>query len=107
VTDTGSHLPQPLYRAAQVRELDRTAIEDFGITGERLMEHAGSVVYAVMQSEWPDARRICVVCGGGNNGGDGYVVARLAHTGGLEVTVLRTGGAGARYAGTPATRLIN
>ncbi len=87
------NLPHNLYRAAQVRELDRIAIDEFAIPGEVLMARAGQAVFAVMCAHWPDARRVAVMCGAGNNGGDGYVVARLAHEAGLEVAVFQLGDA--------------
>lgn len=67
-----------LYTAAQVRELDRTAIEDHEIPGVDLMERAGRAAFDVIREQFPKQRRWLVVCGGGNNGGDGYVIARLA-----------------------------
>ncbi len=81
-------LPFELYRAAQVRELDRIAIEDRGIPGYTLMSRAGEAAFELLRQRWPDACRITVVCGGGNNAGDGYVVARLARQTGLDVRAL-------------------
>ncbi len=81
-------LPHALYRADQVRALDRAAIEDHGIPGAELMERAGAAAYRLLRGRWPGARRLTVLCGGGNNGGDGYVVARLALADGLSVEVL-------------------
>lgn len=81
----------PLYRAAEVRELDRIAIEERGIPGYTLMSRAGEAAIDVLKAAWPDAQRITLLCGGGNNGGDGYVVARLAKTAGLEVRVMHIG----------------
>jgi len=81
-------LPVELYRAVQVRELDRIAIEERGIPGHTLMSRAGAAAFDLLRQRWPAARRIVVVCGGGNNAGDGYVVARLAHKTGLETLVL-------------------
>jgi NAD(P)H-hydrate epimerase len=52
------------------------------------MSRAGAAAFELLRQRWPDARRIVVVCGGGNNAGDGYVVARLAHQSGLDVRVL-------------------
>lgn len=72
------NLPISLYRSEQVRELDRVAIEEHGINGFSLMERAGESAWDVLKSNWPQARNICVLCGGGNNGGDGYILARLA-----------------------------
>jgi len=82
-----SSLPHKLYRAADVRELDRIAIEEFAIPEIDLMTRAGEAAFAALQFRWPGARRIVVVCGAGNNGGDGFVVARLAHSQGLDVSV--------------------
>lgn len=80
-------LPRPLLRADQVRELDRIAIVEEGIPGAELMERAGMAVYRTLRARWPEARRLRVWCGGGNNGGDGFVVARLARQAGLAATV--------------------
>ena len=83
--------PHALYRAAQVREFDRIAIEEYGMAGGLLMQRAGSAAFALLRERWPQARRITLVCGVGNNGGDGYVVARLAREAGLEVRLLQLG----------------
>ena len=87
-------LPHALYRAEQVRALDRTAIEQFGIPGLTLMERAGAAAFKLLRDCWPDARDITVVCGIGNNGGDGYVVGRLALEQGFKVRVLQLGDGG-------------
>ena len=81
-------LPHALYRAEQVRALDRAAIEDHGIPGAELMERAGAAAYRLLRTRWPGARHLTVLCGGGNNGGDGYAVARLSLLDGLAVEVL-------------------
>ncbi len=75
----------PLYSAAQTRALDRLAIEE-GIPGFELMSLAGRAAFRVLRRAWPAAQRVLVVCGGGNNGGDGYIVAGHALASGLEVT---------------------
>ncbi|PPE72625.1 bifunctional ADP-dependent NAD(P)H-hydrate dehydratase/NAD(P)H-hydrate epimerase [Solimonas fluminis] len=80
-----------LYSAAQVRELDRRAIERHGIPGYTLMQRAGVACWAEIRRRWPAARKLAVVCGGGNNGGDGYVIARLARGAGLSVTLYAIG----------------
>jgi len=81
-------LPVELYRAAQVRELDRIAIEERGIPGYTLMSRAGAAAFQLLRQRWPKAWRIEVICGGGNNGGDGYVVARLARLAGLDARIM-------------------
>ncbi|MBD8526796.1 NAD(P)H-hydrate dehydratase [Pseudomarimonas arenosa] len=74
----------PLYRSDSVRELDRLTIAS-GVAAIELMRRAGWAAFNWLQRRYPEARRICVLCGPGNNGGDGYVVARLAREAGLEV----------------------
>jgi ADP-dependent NAD(P)H-hydrate dehydratase / NAD(P)H-hydrate epimerase len=81
------NLPIKLYRAAQVRELDRIAIQEGGIPGFDLMSRAGRIIFSCMRNRWPQARAIAVFCGAGNNAGDGYIMARLALEAGLKVTV--------------------
>jgi hydroxyethylthiazole kinase-like uncharacterized protein yjeF len=84
-------LPEALYSAAQTRQLDQIAIGHHGIAGYTLMQRAGEAAFQVLRRHWPRARRIALVCGPGNNGGDGYVVARLAQAAGLQVQVLVLG----------------
>ena len=67
-----------LYSASAVRELDRRAIEDEGIPGIVLMKRAGREAFEALLARWPEPEKITVFCGGGNNGGDGYIIAGLA-----------------------------
>jgi NAD(P)H-hydrate epimerase len=68
---------------SEMRALDRTAIEEFGITEELLMENAGQAVYFVILTESGIAgKRFLMFCGLGNNRGDGLVVARKIHSSG-------------------------
>ncbi len=67
-----------LYSAAQVREFDRRAIEDHGISGIQLMKRAGRAAFERLLEYWPSPQKITVFCGSGNNAGDGYVIAALA-----------------------------
>ena len=83
-----------LYTAAQTRELDRCAIQDHGIAGSTLMSRAASAAFATLLENWPHPVRIQVLCGTGNNGGDGFLIADLAHKRGIPVTVLQVGDAG-------------
>jgi len=80
-------LPTALYRAVQVRELDRIAIQERGILGFELMSRAGYEVFQCICTKWPDAQSVAVFCGAGNNAGDGYIVAGLALAAGLNVSV--------------------
>lgn len=84
-------LPESLYTAEQVRELDRRAIEDAGIDGYDLMRRAGDAAFHCLSRGWPEARRLVVLAGRGNNGGDGYVIARRAVEAGWPALVLRLG----------------
>jgi len=76
-----------LYTAEQVRRLDQSAIEAHGIPGIELMEHAGRSVFESARLKFPAAANWLIFCGGGNNGGDGYIVARRAREAGLSVHV--------------------
>jgi NAD(P)H-hydrate epimerase len=81
-------LPVNIYSVASVREFDRAAIEDHGIPGYTLMTRAGDAAVRAIMQHFPNARRWQVLCGAGNNGGDGYVVARLATDQGIAVKVV-------------------
>ncbi len=81
-------LPANIYSVASVREMDRIAIEENGVPGYMLMQRAGAAAVRDARLRFPDASRWQVICGSGNNGGDGYVVARLAAQDGIVVSVL-------------------
>jgi NAD(P)H-hydrate epimerase len=75
-------------KVEEMKDLDRRATEEFGITEDLLMENAGQAVYFVMLQEIGiRGNKFVVLCGGGNNGGDGLVVARKIHSNGGEVKV--------------------
>jgi NAD(P)H-hydrate epimerase len=76
-----------LYTAAQVRGIDSAAIDGLGIPGYELMSRAGRAIVDTALEQFPQARRWLVLCGPGNNGGDGYVAARLAQDAGVEIRV--------------------
>jgi NAD(P)H-hydrate epimerase len=68
--------------ASQMRRIDQQTIEDIGIPGMVLMEHAGNAVVRAIQSQFPNCKHIGIFVGKGNNGGDGLVIARqLSHVG--------------------------
>ena len=81
-------LPIAVYSSAQVRALDQRAIESLPVSGYTLMKRAGEAALRYLRARWPMSTRIVIVCGGGNNGGDGYVLARFAQAAGLEVSVI-------------------
>jgi NAD(P)H-hydrate epimerase len=66
-----------IVSASEMREIDQVTSKDFGVPSMTLMENAGSAVARFILSEYPQAKSIGVICGKGNNGGDGFVVARL------------------------------
>ena len=80
-------LPPLIYSTAAIRAADRRAIEVLGLPGYTLMTRAGEAALGALRGQWPLARRLLVLCGPGNNGGDGYVVARYARVSGLDVVV--------------------
>ncbi len=73
---------------AQMREADRRCIEELGIPGAVLMNNAGAAVFSEITRRFPSPATVTVVCGKGNNGGDGWVVARLAMLAGWGVRVV-------------------
>ena len=81
---------QALYSVAQVRAFDAHAIKVQGVPGYTLMQRAAEAALHALRSRWPTAMRIAIVCGGGNNGGDGYVLGRYARAAGLEVSLYAT-----------------
>ena len=86
-----SRLPSALYRADQVRELDRIAIEGCGIEGFSLMHKAASVAFGALLQKWPQTKHLLIFVGAGNNGGDGYVLAGLARDHGLNPELITLG----------------
>ena len=75
-------------RVDEMRNLDRRATEEFGVSEDLLMENAGQAVYFVILQEFGiKNNKFVVLCGSGNNGGDGLVVARKIHSSGGEVRV--------------------
>src|SRR5512141_783272 len=77
--------------AAEMREIDRVTTEKFGVPSLTLMENAGTHVAEYVLRRYPRAEQVCVVCGKGNNGGDGFVAARKLHEAGKKVDVLLLG----------------
>jgi NAD(P)H-hydrate epimerase len=77
-----------IVSAAEMREIDRVTSERFGVPSLMLMENAGTAVADFALENYPDCKRVCVVCGKGNNGGDGFVAARKLREESKEVAVL-------------------
>lgn len=78
-----------LVSADEMREMDRRTIEDFGLPGRILMENAGREASRVLLEQFPDImhEKVAVMAGRGNNGGDGFVIARYLAQRGIETTV--------------------
>lgn len=79
---------QALYTAAQCRALDRYWIEQRGMPGYALMGRAAQASFNLIQELWPNSHSLLVLCGAGNNAGDGWIVARLGRAAGWSVRVL-------------------
>ncbi|MDO3720430.1 NAD(P)H-hydrate dehydratase [Marinobacter sp. chi1] len=83
-----SSLPDTLYSAEGVREIDRYLIDEQGVNGFDLMQRAAHGAFRRLVSRWPYAGKVLVLCGAGNNGGDGYLVAANAVRHGMTVNCL-------------------
>lgn len=94
-----------ISRVSEMRRLDQTAVEAFGIREELLMENAGDAVYSVISSEvGVQGKTFIICCGIGNNGGDGLVIARKIHSNGGRVKVFILGDR-AKYKGAARLNL--
>ena len=90
---------------SEMRELDRTAVDVFGVKEELLMENAGEATYFVISNEYGiTGKKFIVCCGIGNNGGDGFVIARKIHSNGGNVKVFILGDRG-KYKGVSKLNL--
>lgn len=85
-------MPSRLYTAEQVRSGEKLAAKAKELRMYYLMERAGQAVFAVGMAHYPSTEHWLVCCGSGNNGGDGYIVANLAKSVGIQVTVWQIGG---------------
>ncbi len=82
-----SKLKKALFLTQHIRLCERWAVDELGITENQLMMRAGTAAFNTLKALYPDVHVIAVFCGGGNNAGDGYVLARLAHIQGYSVIV--------------------
>jgi NAD(P)H-hydrate epimerase len=83
--EPSTNLPTQLYTAEQVGALDQRAAAGMGIEPFSLMERAGAAAFDLVAAHWPGIQRMVVIAGPGNNGGDAFVVARLARRNGIDV----------------------
>ncbi|ALB64824.1 carbohydrate kinase [Cronobacter condimenti 1330] len=84
----GASIPHSVWPADWLRNAEKAAADSFGLTLFELMQRAGDAAFQVARAAYPNRQRWLVLCGHGNNGGDGYVVARLAQAAGIDVTLL-------------------
>jgi NAD(P)H-hydrate epimerase len=77
-----------IVTAAEMVEIDRRTSRKYGVPSLTLMENAGTAVADFVLANYPEAESVAVICGKGNNGGDGFVVARKVREAGKEVSVL-------------------
>jgi hydroxyethylthiazole kinase-like uncharacterized protein yjeF len=80
-----------LYTAQEIRLMDRALIVDYGIPGLTLMARAADAAVATILEAFPEASRFCVLCGSGNNAGDGYLVAAKLASKAHDVTLVQVG----------------
>lgn len=76
-----------IYSSEQVRQIEQKVFAKNIVNSNDLMSRAGQAAFDALQQQWPNAKRIVVMCGNGNNGGDGYVVAYLAQQANYQVDV--------------------
>jgi NAD(P)H-hydrate epimerase len=93
----------PLFDTDSVRRYEAAAIAAIGDSSV-LMERAGQAAWRNALELWPSASRLLVVCGSGGNGGDGYVLARLAHVSGRDVRVVEHAPSGSRHGDAAGAR---
>ena len=76
-----------LFLTQHIRSLEQRAVNELGLSEDDLMQRAGTSAYTTLRKHFNQVHALAVFCGGGNNGGDGYELARLAHEDGLSVIV--------------------
>lgn len=81
-------IPHSIWHADDLRHAEKEAADSLGITLYELMQRAGEAAFNVACTAHPESSHWLILCGHGNNGGDGYVVARLAVAAGIHVTLL-------------------
>lgn len=85
------NIPHDLFSVAQTSEIDRIVTEQHNISTAKLMCRAGTSALASIKNHWPQAERLLVLCGRGNNGGDGFELAHQAIADGYRVAVIQVG----------------
>ena len=85
------NLPHDLYTSKQTRELDTLVTEQHNVSTAKLMTRAGAAALSAIKNYWSQAERLLIICGTGNNGGDGFELARQAVEAGYRVVVFQVG----------------
>ncbi len=85
------NVPHDLYTSEQIRQLENIAINEHNLSASVLMSRAGRAGLDSLKRHWPHTERILILCGTGNNGGDGFELARQAATGDYCVMVMQVG----------------
>ena len=83
-------MKQKTYTGTACKQLDRIAIEQYGYSGLQLMTTAGEAAFQHIKTYYPTTRSLLILCGSGNNGGDGYVVGSCALEAAWDVTIIAT-----------------
>ncbi len=84
-------MDKTIYSTISVRNLDSIAINEYKIPGFTLMSRAGKFTFEIIKKEWSELKTINILCGIGNNGGDGFIVAKEAFGSGYNVKVILCG----------------
>lgn len=79
------------YTNSQIRDIELVAYNNLSLLPFKLMERAGKAAYNYIIQNWSETKKIIVVCGSGNNGGDGYVLSKYAFLAGIEVCIWHVG----------------
>ncbi|HXS03374.1 MAG TPA: NAD(P)H-hydrate dehydratase [Rhodanobacter sp.] len=85
---SGHQHRRDLYTVERMREIDRAALAALEISGVELMRRAARAALDSLRRHWPQLRRICIHCGPGNNGGDGFLLGVLAREAGFQVELV-------------------
>ena len=81
-------LQYPVYSKQQIQQLEIDAINQHNIKSYELMQRAGKAAFKLIREHFPNSKRILIITGGGNNAGDGYVLARLLHQADIACTTM-------------------